>query len=149
VNAAVVAVLIGLVAGTHVSTWGMYKDAIHEGFTWPKYFRSIVLGALVGLALQALTGMALRAAGEMVVFFGLVYAVERLLLELWKSFIRVEDQSKYFIPMRFGIRGKPVEDNRVRWGVGVGVLLVLGLSLWGVATRSSAGYPTCRPGWSC
>jgi hypothetical protein len=144
VNPAVVAVLIGLVAGAHASTWGMYKDAIHEGFTWPKYFRSIVLGALVGLALQALTGMQLRAAGDMVVFFGLVYAVERLLLELWKSFIRVEDQSKYFIPMRFGIRGRPVEDNRVRWGVGVGVLLVLGLSLWGVAALQRS-YPDLPP----
>ena len=37
------ALVIGLLAGTHASTWGMYKDAIHEGFTWPKYFRSILI----------------------------------------------------------------------------------------------------------
>ena len=37
------------------------------------------------------------------------YFLERLTLELWKSFVRVEDQSKYFIPMRFGIRGEPVQ----------------------------------------
>src|SRR5690606_10954388 len=87
-----IAVVVGLIAGAHVSTWGMYKDAIHEGFTWPKYFRSIVLGALVGAVLQAVLGMDLSRAGGVVVFFGLVYAVERLLLELWKSFIREEDQ---------------------------------------------------------
>src|SRR5215208_7106225 len=120
-----IALAIGLVAGTHVSTWGMYKDAIHEGFTWPKYFRSILVGAFVGLVLEALTRLDLTHAGSMVVFFGMVYGIERLLLELWKSFLRVEDQSKYFIPMRFGIRGKPVMDNRIRWSVGLGVLLVI------------------------
>jgi len=141
---AIIALLIGLVAGTHVSTWGMYKDAIHEGFTWPKYFRSIIIGGFVGLALLGLTGMDLSSAGNMVVFFGMVYGVERLLLELWKSFIRVEDQSKYFIPMRFGIRGKPIMDNRIRWGVGVGVLLVLALCLWGVSALQRA-YPDLPP----
>jgi hypothetical protein len=143
VNASI-ALLIGLVAGTHVSTWGMYKDAIHEGFTWPKYFRSIVIGGAVGLALLGLTGMDLRSPGNMVVFFGLVYAVERLLLELWKSFIRVEDQSKYFIPMRFGIRGRPVMNNAVRWSVGVGVVIVLLLCLWGTAALQRA-YPDLPP----
>jgi hypothetical protein len=138
------AIVIGLLAGTHVSTWGMYKDAIHEGFTWPKYFRSILLGALIGVALALLTRLDLRSAGNMVVFFGLVYAVERLLLELWKSFIRVEDQSKYFIPMRFGIRGKPVMDDRIRWSVGVGVLLVLAFCIWGVLALQRA-YPDLPP----
>jgi hypothetical protein len=139
-----IALLIGLVAGTHVSTWGMYKDAIHEGFTWPKYFRSILVGGAVGLVLLALTGMDLRGPGDMVVFFGLVYAVERLLLELWKSFIRVEDQSKYFIPMRFGVRGKPVMNNAVRWSVGAGVVLVLLFCLWIVPLLQRA-YPDLPP----
>jgi hypothetical protein len=143
VNASI-ALLIGLVAGTHVSTWGMFKDAIHEGFTWPKYFRSIVLGGAVGLVLLGLTGLDLRSPGNMVVFFGMVYAVERLLLELWKSFIRVEDQSKYFIPMRFGIRGKPVMNNTIRWSVGAGVLVVLLLCIWGVTWLQSA-YPHLPP----
>lgn len=134
----IVAVVVGLIAGTHVSTWGMYKDAIHEGFTWPKYFRSIVIGALVAVVLQSVLRLDLSSAGAVVVFFGLVYAVERLLLELWKSFIREEDQSKYFIPMRFGIRGKPVMDNRIRWSVGVGVLVVLVASVWGVVALQRA-----------
>ena len=140
-----IALVIGLAAGTHVSTWGMYKDAIHEGFTWPKYFRSIVVAAGVAIVLQSIFRLELDRTGPMVVFFGLVYAVERLLLELWKSFLREEDQSKYFIPMRFGIRGKPVMDNRVRWGVGVGVLAVLVLCVWGVP-RLQAAFPD-TPAW--
>ena len=140
-----IALAIGLLAGTHASTWGMYKDAIHEGFTWAKYSRSILVAGLVGLVLESLTELDLTRAGNMVVFFGMVYGVERLLLELWKSFIRVEDQSKYFIPMRFGIRGKPVMDNRIRWGVGVGVLAVIALCLWGVPVLQRR-YPD-TPGW--
>lgn len=141
----IVAVVIGLLAGAHASTWGMYKDAIHEGFTWPKYFRSIVIGGAVGVVLYATLAIDLTSPAGWVVFFGLVYAAERLLLELWKSFVRVEDQSKYFIPMRFGIRGQPVMDNRVRWSVGVGVLLVLIACVWGV-TELQRAYPDL-PRW--
>ena len=140
-----IALLIGLIAGTHTSTWGMYKDAIHEGFGWPKYFRSIIVAAIVAVVLELIFELDLTRAGSMVVFFGLVYAVERLTLELWKSFLRVEDQSKYFIPMRFGIRGKPVMDNRIRWGVGIGVLLVIALCVWAVP-RLQAAYPD-TPAW--
>jgi hypothetical protein len=140
-----IALAIGLVAGTHVSTWGMYKDAIHEGFTWPKYFRSILVAALVAVVLESLVHLDLARAGNMVVFFGMVYAVERLVLELWKSFLRVEDQSKYFIPMRFGIRGKPVMDNRIRWSVGLGVLVVIAVCLWGVPILQRT-YPDV-PAW--
>ena len=34
-----VAVVTGALAGAHTSTWGMYKDAIHEGFALGKYAR--------------------------------------------------------------------------------------------------------------
>jgi hypothetical protein len=122
----------------------MYKDAIHEGFTWPKYFRSVVIGAVVGVVLRWLLPLDLSGPPGWVVFFGLVYAVERLLLELWKSFLREEDQSKYFIPMRFGVRGKPVMDNRIRRAVGVGVLVVLVLSVWGVIALQRV-YPDLPP----
>ncbi len=140
-----VATLIGAVAGTHISTWGMYKDSIHEGFTWPKYFRSILVGGTIGLILQLVTGMNVLAASGMVVFFGVVYALERATLELWKGFIRVEDQSKYFIPMQFGIGGKPVHDRRIKWPVGIAVLLLLIVCVWGVTTLQ-ANYPDL-PAW--
>ena len=133
-----VAVLIGLIAGAHASTWGMYKDAIHEGFTWPKYFRSILVGGAVGLILEVALEIDLSRAAGWVVFFGLVYATERLLLELWKGYIREEDQSKYFIPMQFGVLGKPVKNRAVRWSVLAGVVAVLIASVWGVTALQRA-----------
>lgn len=138
------AALIGAVAGTHISTWGMYKDSIHEGFTWPKYFRSPIVGGTLGLILYLLTGMNVTAASGIVVFFGVVYALERATLELWKGFIREEDQSKYFIPMQFGIRGKPVDDRRIKWPVGIAVLLLLVVSAWGVHSLQQR-YPDLPP----
>ena len=36
--------LVGAAAGAHISTWGMYKDSIHEGFTVPRYLRSTFVG---------------------------------------------------------------------------------------------------------
>src|SRR5687767_1200352 len=110
----------------------MYKDSIHEGFTWPKYFRSIIVGAVLGFAIHSVTGIDVSRPAGMVVFFGVVYAFERATLELWKGFIRVEDQSKYFIPMQFGIGGKPVHDRRIKWPAGIAVFLLLAGSIWGV-----------------
>jgi len=140
----IIAILIGALAGTHISTWGMYKDSIHEGFTWPKYFRSVLVGSVIGVIVFLVTGMDLQRPAGMVVFFGLVYAFERLTLELWKGFIREEDQSKYFIPMQFGIRGKPVDDRRIRWSAGILVVLVVVFSVRGVIALQSA-YPDLPP----
>jgi hypothetical protein len=141
----IIAIIVGAVAGFHISTWGMYKDSIHEGFTWRKYLRSVVAAMVIAVILQLVTGMELGGAPAMVVFFGLVYAFERLMMELWDAFLRVEDQSKYFIPMQFGIRGKPVYDNRIRWSVGFAVLLVLIFSFWGV-NRLQTAFPN-TPAW--
>ena len=132
------AFLIGLLAGAHTSSWGMYKDAPHEGFTWPKYFRSTVVAAVVALLLARLTGFEPDTAAHAAVFFGVVYAAERLVTELWKTFIREEDQSKYFIPMQFGIFGKPVKSRAVRWSVLAAIVAVIALAVWGVLRLQAA-----------
>jgi hypothetical protein len=110
--------LIGLVAGVHSATWGMYKDAPHEGFSWRKYARSPILGAALGAVIEVATGLDPRQAGSAVVLFGVVYAVERALAEIYKTFLREEDQTKYFIPMQFHILGKVVRSRRARLIVG-------------------------------
>lgn len=119
-------ILIGLMAGAHTSSWGMYKDAPHEGFTWPKYFRSIVVATIAALVLSRITGLYLDQPGDLVILFGLTYVTERALLEGWKTFLREEDQSKYFIPMQFGVKGKPIRSRAVRWSVLAGIILVVG-----------------------
>jgi hypothetical protein len=115
----VIATVVGALAGLHTSTWGMYKDAPHEGFGWPKYFRSTIVGALVGAIAEQVLDWDLRDAGARFVLWGLVYCLERACTEFWKYFIREEDQSKYFIPMQFGIMGKPMKDATKRITIGV------------------------------
>jgi hypothetical protein len=137
--------LLGLLAGAHASSWGMYKDAPHEGFTFPKYFRSVVVAGAIAVALQLVTGLDLRSWADAAVFFGMVYALERLGHELWKGYIREEDQSKYFIPMQFGILGKPIQSRPVRWGLLVVILAVLVL-LVQLGYTLQARYPD-TPAW--
>ncbi|HEV2085242.1 MAG TPA: hypothetical protein VGR09_09170 [Gemmatimonadales bacterium] len=120
--------LIGLLAGVHSATWGMYKDAPHEGFSWRKYARSPILGAALGPVIEVATGLDPRHAGSAVVLFGVVYAVERALAEIYKTFLREEDQTKYFIPMQFHVFGKVVRSRRARLFVGaLYTALLLGL----------------------
>ena len=112
------AAAVGLLAGVHAATWGMYKDAPHEGFSARKYARSPVLGVAVGALAQALTGLDPSDAGDLVLLFGVVYAVERALAEIYKTFLREEDQSKYFIPMQLHVLGRVVHSRTTRWVAG-------------------------------
>lgn len=120
------AALVGLLAGTHAAIWGMYKDALHEGFGRARFARSMVVGAAAGVLAQATLGFALPAPSALLLLFGVAYATERAATELWKAFVRVEDQSKYFIPMAFCIRGVPVVNGWVRLGAGAACLAAIG-----------------------
>jgi hypothetical protein len=125
---AFLAALIGTVAGFHAAIWGMYKDAPHEGFSRRTYLRSPVVGTLVGAAAGFLTDLNPRDPGNLVVLFGLIYAVERALAEIYKTFLRQQDQSKYFIPMQFHVLGKVVHNRRIRLIAGtLYTMLLLGL----------------------
>lgn len=123
----VIGTAIGLLAGLHAATWGMYKDAPHEGFAWRTYLRSVWLGALLGAGLAA-AGFVPAGPGDAVVFFGVAYALERACVEFYKTFLRVEDQSKYFIPMQFHVLGRVVHDRLARLAIGAAfVAAALGL----------------------
>ena len=139
------AILIGLLAGAHTASWGMYKDAPHEGFTWPKYFRSIVVSTLAAVVLWRLTGLYLNVAGDLVILFGLTYVTERALVEGWKTFLREEDQSKYFIPMQFGVKGKPIKSRAVRWSVLAGIIVVVAVLAY-LVYRLQEAFPDA-PVW--
>jgi hypothetical protein len=130
-------VLVGLAVGCHIATWGMYKDAIHEGFTLGKYTRSILVGVALAPLAAAVVGIDATTAAGMVVLFGLTYALERAVTEFWKTFLRDEDQSKYFIPMQFHVMGRVIRHPGVRLGVG--------LALVGVAVALLAGTNALEP----
>ena len=138
-----IALAIGLLSGAHTSTWGMYKDSPYEGFAWRKYFRSIVISALVAVGWEAVAGFDLAQAWTRVVLFGLTYVTERGLVEMYKTYLREEDQSKYFIPMQFHIMGRVVDSRRVRWSVAAGWVAAILLIAYGLHAfeRSGSGVP--------
>jgi len=138
-----IALVIGLVAGLHTSTWGMYKDAPYEGFAWPKYFRSTIIGGIVGVAVYWIVGLDVRSASGMVVLFGFTYVIERALLEFYKTFLRVEDQSKYFIPMQFSVKGEVVENRAIQLSVGFFWMGVVLSGVYGIYwLQKSAALPS-------
>lgn len=121
-----IALTIGALAGVHSSTWGMYKDSPYEGFTYKKYFRSVWLSAIIALVAWLVMGSDLFKPASFVLLFGTTYAIERAILEFYKTFIRSEDQSKYFIPMQFHVFGKVIQSRAQRLLIGFAYLLGVG-----------------------
>jgi len=113
-----ITITIGLLAGLHTSTWGMYKDAPYEGFTWLRYFRSTILSVIIAVAVYKATYIAVTQAANMVVLYGFVYVIERAMTEFYKTFLREQDQSKYFIPMQFSVQGEVVKSRTGRLTAG-------------------------------
>ncbi|HYC51241.1 MAG TPA: hypothetical protein VEB19_09065 [Gemmatimonadaceae bacterium] len=124
---------VGLLSGTHTAIWGMYKDAVHEGFTVRTFVRSIIVGAFVAAVIQWAFRLPIPEPGALVLLFGLAYAGERGIVEVWKTFFRDEDQSKYFIPMQFAIGGEPVKSRATRIGVGIAYIIVVSAALYGIS----------------
>lgn len=125
--------VVGLLSGTHTAIWGMFKDAIHEGFTLGRFARSIVIGIMVALGIQSFFWFPLPAPGAVALLFGLSYATERGVVEVWKTFLREEDQSKYFIPMQFSVRGLPVRSRVARLAFGLAYVAMVALCLSALA----------------
>lgn len=127
------AAIVGLFSGLHTAIWGMYKDAVHEGFGVARFLRSVVIGAGAAVAIQAALQVSLAAPAGIVVLFGLAYAGERGIVEVWKTFVREEDQSKYFIPMQFSFRGQPVASRVARLMAGATYVTVVATALSAIA----------------
>jgi hypothetical protein len=126
----VIAGMTGLISGCHASIWGMYKDALHEGFRLGAFTRSIIIGVIVAVIIEIWLNLPLPDPRALILLFGLSYATERGIVEVWKTFVRREDQSKYFIPMQFSIRGVPVTSFATRLAAGSAyVAAVAGLLL--------------------
>lgn len=125
-NNVIAASLVGLLSGLHAASWGMYKDAPHEGFELRKYFRSVALGVGIGAGAGLSLPLDPSTPAGSAILFGLVYVVERALAEIYKTFLRQSDQSKYTIPMQFAVLGKPVASRLTRvllGGVYLGIML--------------------------
>jgi hypothetical protein len=137
------AAVVGLLAGTHIATWGMYKDAPHEGFR--RYPRSIITAAILGPLIVTVVPKTWMSPGGLALLFGLTYVCERGATEFYKVFIRHEDQSKYFIPMEFHVFGRVVPPGPFRAAAAVGYALVFATA--GVALQLAAGWNPGAPRW--
>ncbi len=138
----IIAALTGLAVGLHNATWGMYKDAPHEGFTWSTYFRSVIAGLIFGPLVANFFELDLSILANIIALFGATYALERVTMEVYKTFIRREDQSKYFIPMQLSVFGKPVKSYGARLVVGaayVGIVFALSYGMYKLNQSYQAG----------
>jgi hypothetical protein len=133
-----IAAVVGLLSGTHAAIWGMYKDAIHEGFTPARFARSVLLGGMVGVVVQVALRLELPHPAAIALLFGLAYAAERGVVEVWKTFVREENQAKYFIPMQFSVRGVPVANRRMRLAAG-GAYVVVVVACFGLVAQLDRG----------
>jgi len=116
-------VMLALLTGTHAATWGAYKDSPFEGFKPVSFARTIVLAVLAAAVLATTTDLETSMAP--LVFVGVIYAVERLATELWKSFIREDDQDAYAIPMRIAVLGRTVDGRGPRYLMGVVIFVAV------------------------
>lgn len=130
--------VVGALAGAHAATWGAYKDSVYEGFSGWKYARSICIAAPLGVLLAPFVGTEVPRPTALVVLFGCVYVAERGIFELYKTFLRQEDQAKYHIPMQFHVLGRVVVGRAARAIAGAALLLALVLLLAGVRALDRA-----------
>jgi hypothetical protein len=122
--------VIGFLSGVHAASWGMYKDAPHEGFERRKFLRSIASGVVIAPAAAHLMALDPTTASGAVLLFGVAYVLERLVAEIYKTFLRQSDQSKYAIPMQLAVLGRPVESRTARVVLGAGYSAgLLGLAI--------------------
>jgi hypothetical protein len=113
-------IVLALLTGTHAATWGAFKDAPFEGFKVSSFVRTLALAVLAAALLATSTDLETTLAP--VVLVGVLYAIERLATEAWKSFLREDDQSAYSIPMRVAVRGRTVDARTPRYLTGLLVL---------------------------
>ncbi len=140
-----IAGVVGLLSGTHAAIWGMYKDAVHEGFGADRFARSVIVGAAAAVVVQAAFALALPSAAALVLLFGLAYAAERGVVEVWKTFVRDEDQAKYFIPMQFSVRGVPVASRVARLGAGAAYVTIVALCLVAISRLDDGATSPLAP----
>ena len=127
------AALTGLAVGIHCATWGMFKDAPYEGFSWRTYVRSPIVATVIAVVLVGVLDLPFGSGpGAIFVLWGVTYGFERAFVEIYKTFVREEDQSKYTIPMQLAVLGKPIESRGLRLAAGAGYLAVGIAVLFGV-----------------
>jgi len=88
--------VIGLLAGTIVSSWQGYKDPPWEGFVLTKFLRSILVGGVIGIAAFMLQSRHAIMVDNLGLLLLTMLATERLVGETYKGFLRPSAHPEYF-----------------------------------------------------
>ena len=117
------ALVVTGVSGLYTSLWGAFKDSPYEGFKPRTFPRSIYFNVVIFLVLYFAPPFAQRLAGlGMVQLFFLVMGLERFIAEIYKGFLRTEDQAKYFVPSRITFFGRHIASDLLRYTAGVAII---------------------------
>ena len=91
---------IGAAAGLIVSSWQGFKDPPWEGFFLGKFFRSILVGAAAGTALCIAAARGFLVIDNLGILAFSIVAVERIVGEAYKGFLRNRAHDEYFKLLR-------------------------------------------------
>ncbi len=131
---------VGMIAGLIVSSWQGFKDSPWEGFFLAKFLRSIVVGMAAGAWLSyagALRGSPIENPG--ILAFAVV-AVERVIGETYKGFLRRSPHNEYFLLLRRMFVPENAHPAKILLGIGfvTGAYWLFRLLAWWLP-RLSAG----------
>ncbi|MCD6403683.1 MAG: hypothetical protein J7L59_00665 [Nanoarchaeota archaeon] len=128
--------LAGVLAGLLVASWNSFKDSPWEGFSWLKFIRSPIFGAISGLFLFLLIEVYGLPRVERFGFLILaIVALERVLGEAYKGFFRRKHHVEYekgfeFYRLRFLKRNYPLRIIGGLVFVAFGWWLFISSSFW-------------------
>lgn len=111
-------IVFGFVASLHNASIRGYKDSLWEKFEWIKFYRSVLFGIIGGVIAYWLY-LEIKIQFKFVNLFLFSLGSAVLIVESYKWFFRLDDQSKYIIPTYFTWFGKVIERRWQRVIIGV------------------------------
>lgn len=120
--------VVGALVGLHSASWGAYKDSPYESFQIKKFFRSVILGALLALFGMLFLRMEGVTTINLGVMWGFTMILERGFTEFIKAYIRDEPQDKYRIPSTVHVLGRVIKNKSKR--LLTGLVFTLGFILF-------------------
>ena len=88
-------ILLGITAGSIAASINSFKDAPYENFSWLKFFRSFVLGSLVGLLYYYFYQKGLVVFENLGILLLAMIPAERVSAEMYKGFIKTSHHFEY------------------------------------------------------
>lgn len=119
---------LALVAGIHVACYGAYKDTPYENFIPRRAVREMMVAFFVAMVIVVLFDHHMITQ-RVFTRLAIIIIFSRIITEVYKLFIRREDQSRYLIPSQVHIFKKIIQNPWQRLVMAIIVPLFLGLGL--------------------